>query len=192
MLVAPRQPSGPEWKPVMGGEVLFDPIDRPMMRRARRAALAKLKRDPGDESDASPAEQLEELGDALSEALILSGARDWRNVASQVFDAENKPVLVDGKPVFEPLPFTAENLALSLSDPIIFDAFDAVYVMPFASRERAKNGSAASPSGIGAAATQGSDTANSPVEANTTDGAKAARTPSKPPRTRKKKGSGTS
>lgn len=191
MLVAPRQPTGPEWKPVMGGEVLFDPIDRIMMRRARRAALAKLKRDEGEESDANAAEQLEELGDALSEALILAGARDWRNVAQQVLAEDGTPVLQDGQPVFVPLPFTAENLALSLTDPIIFDAFDAAYVVPFASRERAKNGSAASQPGIGAAAMQASGTVNSPAE-QTTDGATTAPTPSTPPKTRKKKGSGTS
>ena len=191
MLVAPRQPTGPEWKPVMGGEVLFDPIDRIMMRRARRAALAKLKRDEGEESDANAAEQLEELGDALSEELILAGARDWRNVAQQVLGEDGTPVLKDGQPVFVPLPFTAENLALSLTDPIIFDAFDAAYVVPFASRERAKNGSAASPNGTGAAATQGSDTATSPAE-QTTDDVTTAPTPSTPPKTRKKKGSGTS
>lgn len=190
MLVAPRQPTGPEWKPVMGGEVLFDPIDRIMMRRARRAALAKLKRDEGEESDANAAEQLEELGDALSEALILAGARDWRNVAQQVLAEDGTPVLEDGQPVFEPLPFTAENLALSLTDPIIFDAFDAAYVVPFASRERQGKGLPLSHNGTSSLEMPAQITAGSPAGMAGAADVESARTSKTRLRPTKKKASG--
>ncbi|MGT2515658.1 DUF7697 family protein [Sphingomonas panni] len=141
MLVASK-PQGPRYLPVIGAEILFDPIDRPMMRRARRAALKALQRpDDEEEGDVDPVVQLEDLGDALSFALIVEGARDWRDVAIGRLDEMGDPILVDGEPVFDVLTFSRENLEMLLTDPVIFDAIDAVYVMPFAQRERAKTAS---------------------------------------------------
>ena len=184
MLVA-RRPTGPEWKSVMGAQVLFAPIDRTAMRRARRAALQALGRDEREGADAaSPEEQLEELGDALSHALLMQGIVDWKDVC----------VMADGDDAGpgEVLPCTEENKALVLSDPITFDAFDAVYVMPFAARERAKNGSAASPNGTGAAATGESGTAPSPAKPKRKGAVKGVRTAPRPRRTKPPKQSGTS
>lgn len=198
MLIAPRKPVGPEWRTIMGAQFLFAPIDRLMMRRARRAAIQKLRaagRDaPTDaDSDEDPAAQLEELGDALSEALIVEGLRDWRDVSVQRVDDDGNPVLTDDKqPIFDPLPFTPDNLAIVLSDVVTFDAIDGDYVMPFAARERAKNGFAASPIGTGEAVTPAANTASSHVTAKPQAAAKPARTGSKKPRPPKRKKSGRS
>lgn len=192
MLVATK-PKGAEWLPVMGASILFDPIDRPMMRRARRAALKALARPDEDETvDADPVVQLEDLGDALSLALIVEGARDWRDVALKQVDDEGNAILVDGEPVFETLPFSRVALDMLLTDPVIFDAIDAVYVMPFAQRERAKNGFAASPNGIGVAAMPVADIANSPAPPAATgrSGARRARTGSMKPKRKQRTASG--
>lgn len=184
MLVA-RRPAGPEWKPVLGAQVQFAPIDRTMLRRARRAALKALGRDEHEGSDAASAEdQLEELGDALSYALLMQGILDWRDVCEMVDG--------DDAGAGTALACTDENKAMVLSDPITFDAFDAVYVVPFAARERAKNASAASPSGTGAAATGASNTARSPAKPKRKGAVKDVRTASKPRRTKTPKSSGTS
>lgn len=171
MLIA-RQPEAPAWKTVMGAQFLFAPIDRKALRRARRAAMKALNRDEHEGTDeGSAAEQLADLGDELSHALLMDGILDWKDVC----------LMADGDDASagEPLVCTDENKALLLSDPITFDALDAVYVVPFASRERAKNVSAASPNGSGAAATGVSDTVNSPANPMKTGGAKPARTGSK-------------
>lgn len=184
MLIA-RQPEVPVWKSVMGAQFLFAPIDRKALRRARRAALKALGRDEHEaETEASAEEQIEDLGDALSFALLMAGILDWKDVC----------LMADGDDATagETLPCTDENKALILADPITFDALDAVYVVPFAARERAKNGSAASPNGTGAAATEGSDTVSSPAKPKRTDGAKPARTGSKRPRTKTPKSFGKS
>lgn len=187
MLVAPQPAKGPEWTPVSGARVLFAPITRPMMRRARRAALKALAR-PDDAGDAAPAEQqLEDLGDELSYALIVEGALDWADVVSLVVDDAGEPVLgSDSKPLTELLPFTTENLARVLADPVFFDAFDAAYVMPFAARERAKNGLAGSPNITSASATPATTTAASPA-GGTKSAAKRARTASTRSKTKRSK-----
>ena len=80
MLIA-RQPEGPVWKSVMGAQFLFAPIDRKALRRARRAALKALGRDEHEAgTEASAEEQIEDLGDALSFALLLAGVLDWEDV----------------------------------------------------------------------------------------------------------------
>lgn len=192
MLIA-RRPAGPAWKPVMGARMLFAPIDRVMLRRARKAALAALGRDEHEGAvQASAAEQLEELGDALSLALITAGLQDWQDVQEQLLGEDGEPVLEEGEPVFRDLPFTVENVAIVLSDPITFEAVDAAYVVPFAGRERAKNGSAASPTGTGEAATPAADTASSPATLPSTADAPSAPTVSTPPAKTKRKVSGKS
>lgn len=192
MLVATK-PRGPEWLLVMGASILFDPIDRPMMRRARRAALKALSRPEEDETvDVDPVVQLEDLGDALSLALIVEGVRDWRDVAVKQVDEDGNAILVDGEPVFETLAFSRVALDMLLTDPVIFDAIDAVYVMPFAQRERAKNGFAASPNGTGVAATPAADIVSSPAAQAATgrSGARRARTGSTKPKRKPRTASG--
>lgn len=193
MLIASKA-SEPFWKPVLGAEVLFAPIDRTMVLRARRAARgAAQDADP----DAAALVMLDEMGDALSHALITAGVRDWKNVGQQRFDDNGAPVLGDdGEPIFDPLPFSAENLALLLADPVIFDEFDTAYVMPFITRERQRaepgNASSASPNGTGGAETPDSDTAGSRAKPKKGSAAPRARTSSTKPRVRKKRTSGES
>ncbi len=184
MLVA-RRPTGPEWKTVMGAQVLFAPIDRQALRKARRAALKSLGRDEHEGAEtASAEEQLEELGDALSYALLMNGVLDWKDVC-EMADGDDAGA---GKP----LTCTDENKAMVLSDPITFDAFDAVFVMPFAARERAKNGSAASPNGTGAAATEESGTAPSPAKQRRKGAVKGVPTVPRQRKTKTQRSSGTS
>ncbi len=198
MLVAPPQASPePEWKTVLGAKVLFAPIDRKMMRRARRSAIAAMGRDEhGPDADGEDAvHELGDIGDAISFALIMAGALDWdpMTVATARLDADGSAALDENdQPIFDALPFSTQNLANLLADPVIFDAFDTTYVMPFARRERAKNGFAASPNGTGEAATAAHDIATSVANPGPTDGAQNARTVSKRPRQRKPKASGKS
>lgn len=195
MLVAPPRPSAPEgdWLPILGSQWRFAPIDRPMLMRARRAARAA-SQDASEEgehvgSPIDPIAAIEEMGDAMSRALIMDGAREWRDVAAA-------PVDGDDEPVFEPLEFTAENLAFILSDPVIFEAVDEAYVVPFVLRERARaepgNVFTASPSGTGEAGTPESGTAISPARRSRAGGAGSARTSSKSRGTKRKKASGAS
>ncbi|WP_380787234.1 hypothetical protein [Sphingomonas sp. R86521] len=197
MLVAQRPQPEPFWRPVMGATVLFDPITRPMLRRARRAAIEVLGlTDSGPDQDASLDEQMADLGDALSHALIIAGARDWKDVGRAVLDEHDEPVLVDGLPQFDELPFTAENLAIVLADPLAFEAFDAAYVIPFvqAERERAApgKGSSPSPNGISTAETQGQIIAASPAPRATATDVRNAPTSSTKPKRKPRKRSGQS
>jgi hypothetical protein len=186
MLVV-RKPKGDEWTPVMGAEVLFAPVDRPMLMRARRAARAVSAADTDDDGT-SAIDMLEEMGDAMSRALIVEGARDWRGVCLMADEGDEG--------VGEPLPFSAENLAMALADPVTFEAFDAAYVVPFVTAEREReepgNAFAASPSGIGAAAMQDSDTASKRAPRKRGGAATGAPTLSKNRRPRPKKASGAS
>lgn len=169
----------------MGAQILFAPIDRQALRRARRAALASLGRDEHEGEDAAPAEeQLADLGDALSHALLIHGITDWKDVC----------LMADGDDAGagEPLACTDENKAMILADPLTFEAFDAAYVVPFAARERTKNGSAASPNGTGAAAIAEDGTAPSRANRTRKAGAASARTGSKPRKTKPPRSSGTS
>ncbi|MFZ3484211.1 hypothetical protein [Sphingomonas sp. 3-13AW] len=188
MLVVQKKAEGPAWVPVMGCQVLFAPVDRKMMRAARRAAIKAIRGQEPEEgeeaADAPPAEQLEELGDALSVALILAGARDWKDVCLMAGPDDEGPG--------EPLPFSRENLEYALSDPLTFEAFDQAYVMPFVQRERTKNVSAASHLGTGEAAMPVNDTASSPAKRAKRGGASSARTGSKSRTPRKRKVSGKS
>ncbi|WP_230770702.1 hypothetical protein [Sphingomonas sp. Leaf4] len=167
-----------------------------MMRRARRAALAALGQDEhGPEPEDDATDTLHDLTDRLSHALIMAGARDWdaSTVAVHRLDDDGNIVLGDDNhPVFDQLPFSSDALARLLADPVIFDAFDNAYVLPFAQRERAKNGFAASPTGTGAAATQASDIVSLAAMPGSTDGAKPAPIVPKRRKTRKPKASGTS
>jgi len=169
MLVVLTKPAAPKWTPVLGGEVLFAPIDRAAVLRARHAARAVSQAEPED-SDRSTIDLLDDMGTAVSHALIIAGARDWRGVAAQRFDDAGEPVLADGEPVFDDLPFSPEHLEAALSDAITFDAFEEAYVHPFWRRERERKapgkGSPRSPSGTGTKARAEQTTATSPAEAS--------------------------
>ncbi|MBB4154178.1 hypothetical protein GGQ80_002088 [Sphingomonas jinjuensis] len=192
MLVARAAPAGPEWKPVLGASVLFAPIDRGMMRRARKAALLALGRqaeDAGDGADlASVEEQIEDLGDALSHALLMEGVKDWRDVC-QMADA-------DDEGPGAPLDCTDETKAMLFADPITFDAFDQAYVIPFVTRERERaapgKDSPPSPNGTGPAETGAATTAASPARQARAADAPSAPTPSTRRKPTKKKRSGAS
>lgn len=193
MLIAQKQQTEPVWTAVMGASVLFAPITRPMLRRARRAALEALGVEGSvDGEAASVAEQMEELGDALSYALIVAGAQDWRDVGRAVEDGEGQPVLdTEQQPTFEALPFTTANLAGVLSDALAFEAFDAAYVIPYVQRERERaapgKGLPLSQNGTGPAGAAETTTAGSRARPRKAATAKSVRTPSmKPPRKRKK------
>lgn len=183
--VVQKPQAGPAWASVVGGRVLFAPIDRALVRRARRAAIKALGRDEHGPEAGGDAEdvvvQLEDLGDALSHAMILEGALDWEGGEQR---------LEDGSCV--PLPFSREALSDMLADPVYFDALDAAYVVPYAMREREKNVSAVSPTGTGEAETPASDTASKAATPTTPAVAPPARTGRKPRAPKKQKASGTS
>jgi hypothetical protein len=181
MLIAQRSQPEPFWRPVMGATVLFDPITRPMLRRARRVALEVLGREgAGASENESIEEQMADLGDALSHALIMAGARDWKDVGRAVVNEHGEPVLIDGEPQFDALEFTTANLATVLADPLAFEAFDTAYVIPFvqAERERAAPGKESSPSqdGISTKAMQDTTIVGSPAAPATATDASSART----------------
>jgi hypothetical protein len=182
-----RKPQGAAWTPVMGAEVLFAPIDRSMLMRARRAAR-NVSAAEADDDGTSAIDMLEEMGDAMSRALITEGAQDWRGVCLMADEGDEG--------TGEPLPFSADNLAMALADPVTFEAFDAAYVVPFVTAEREReepgNAFAASQPGTGGAATQGSDTASKPAPRKRGGAATSARTLSKNRRPRPKKASGAS
>ncbi len=198
MLIAQKQQIEPVWTPVMGASVLFAPITRPMLRRARRAALEALGVEGTERGEtASVVEQMEELGDALSHALIIAGAQDWRDVGRAVVDDDEQPVLdVNDEPTFELLPFSAGNLAAVLTDALAFEAFDAAYVIPYVQRERERaapgKGSPLSQNGTGPAGAAGKTTARSRARPVKAPSAKSARTPSTKPPRKPRKRSGTS
>ncbi|WP_294188882.1 hypothetical protein [uncultured Sphingomonas sp.] len=164
MLIVSTKPAEPAWTPVLGGEVLFAPIDRAAVLRARHAARAVSQAEP-EESQRSTIDLLDDMGTAVSHALIVAGARDWRGVAAQRFGDDGEPVLEDGEPVFDDLPFSAEHLEAALADAVTFDAFDEAYVQPFWRRERERKapgkGSPRSPNGTGTKARKVRTTATS-------------------------------
>ncbi len=189
MLVAQKQQTEPAWTPVMGASVLFAPITRPMLRRARRAALEALGVDGAEGGETrSVAEQMEELGDALSYALIVAGALDWRDVCQMADDDDTGAGVA--------LPCTDANKAMLLADPLTFEAFDAAYVVPFVQRERerAAPGKESSPSqdGISTQAMGEPTTAGSAAPLATATDAASAPTSSTKPKRKPKKTSGTS
>lgn len=197
MLIAQKPQTEASWTPVMGASVLFAPITRPMLRRARRAALEALGVEgAGGGETRSVEEQMEELGDALSYALIMAGAQDWRDVGRGVLDDDGQPVLdADQEPTFEMLEFTSGNLSAVLADALAFEAFDAAYVVPYVQRERERaapgKGSPLSPNGTGTKVKAAADTAASPARARAAS-VKSARTSSTKRKATAKKQSGTS
>lgn len=134
---------------------------RPMRMAAARAAQKALARLGFDASDVAGRDLDEdeivavfEASDEASRALIRLGALkdpvpEWEGLV----DVSDKA-----------LPLTAETLEWALHDESFFEAADRLYVQPAAARDREKNASAASPTGIGEAETPDSDTANLPAK----------------------------
>jgi hypothetical protein len=158
-----------------------------MLMRARRAARAVSAAEPDDDGT-SAIDMLEEMGDAMSRALIVEGARDWRGVCLMVDESD------DG--AGEAMAFSTENLAMALADPVTFEAFDAAYVVPFVQQERERdepgNAFAVSPNGTGAAAMPDSDTASKPAPRKRGGAATNARTLSTSRKRKPRKASGAS
>lgn len=182
MLVVSTKAPQPEWLPVLSASVLFAPIDRNMVLRAKRAVREVAAAEPQD-SQRSSIDLIEDMGDALSRVLILEGARDWRDV---VAEREGD----DGQLVSESLAFSRETLEQALADPITFDAFDAAYVQPFLARERQREApgkdSPRSPDGTGTKAPEEQTIATSPAPATAADATSAPTASTKPKRQRKR------
>jgi hypothetical protein len=147
---------------VPGVRVRFNKITRSMKRRAQHEAAGLLPdvegsadRDPLDMADA---------GDAYSLLLIRQGICEWEGLG----DADGKPLAV-----------SPDAIELFLGEEALFDAADVAYVIPEVLRDAEKNGLSASPSGIGAAATQASDTVTSSAAIPKTGGANPTRKPGK-------------
>ncbi len=187
MLIVSTKPAEPEWTSVSGAQVLFAPIDRNMLLRAKRAVREVASAEPAD-SQRNSLDLIEDMGDALSRVLILEGARDWRDV---IIEREGD----DGVVISEPLAFSRETLEQALADPITFDAFDAAYVQPFLARERQREapgkGSPRSPDGTGTKVREEQTIATSPAPATAAD-ATSAPTASTKPRRQRKRTSGAS
>ncbi len=204
MLVAPNQAPAPAWSDVLGAGFLFDPITRTMLIRARRAgrevSQAQAEEALAGGEASPPLELIEELGDAVSRVLITLGLKDWRDVFVAALDDAGEPIVDSaGAPVFDLLSFSPENVAILLADPVIFEALDAAYVVPFIVRERERaapgNAFAASPNGTGEVAMPASDTASSPAPPAPKAAApavKRARTSSTTRKPQKKRTSGAS
>lgn len=189
MLLVSKPQDGPVWTPVMGAEVLFAPITRPMLRRARRAAVAALGgAQPATDDQAALDEQIADLGDAFSYALLIEAIVDWRDVFT----------MGDGDDTGEgvPLPCTDEAKAQLLADPLVLEAFDAAWIVPFVTRERerAAPGKESSPSqdGISTKGTEETTIAASPAPLATATDVSNAPMPRTKRKPRTKRSSGGS
>lgn len=139
----------PEWKDVLPGvRILFAPVTTAALRAAQRAA-AVVFRAAADLGAENVEEATLDAGDGISRELLARAILQWEGVG----DADGNPV--------DPTP---EWIGVFLDDPTCFQAADAVYVHPWLDREREKNGSSPSPSGISAGETPGTDTANSAAQ----------------------------
>lgn len=162
---------------------------KPMRMAAARAARKTLDR-LGFDGDALSGRDLSEdelvavfeASDEASRALIRLGAlKDANPEWEGLVDADDKPV-----------PLNAETLEWALNDDAFFEAADRLYVQPASARDREKNGSPASPNGIGEAATPASDIASSPATRRGKGGARDAHTGRTPRKPKRAKASGTS
>lgn len=182
----------PEWLTLIeaaDGEpavrIKMPPITRAMRRRAAAAAQG-IAGGAGLEDGADDPLLLIEAGEAVSMEMIRIGlleCREWEGIGG-----------ADGTP----LPVTEDNVEMFLADDELFAAADAAYVRPWVDRELEKKDYAASPNGIGEAATAeraiaGSSAGRGPGKAaRPRKGAKSARTGSTRSAAAKAKRSGTS
>lgn len=163
-----QRPKGPEWKPVLGARFRFEPITPTMVKRARRLARESVGSLAAGEDDASVAEGLDALGAAFSHQLLIAGVSGWEDVVLMPDEGAS-----DGG---EALAFSVEHLTMLLADVPTFEALEAAYVIPYATREREKNASSPSPNGTGAGATPETNIASSRVRPKRESGAGRART----------------
>lgn len=132
-----------------GVQIDFAPIERPMVRAARREVRAFIAANPD-----MPTEELaDETSDIFSGSLIRQGIRGWKGLGN-----------ADGKLLGQP---TSDLITEFLADPVLFDQADAAYVLPWAQTAREKNVSSPSRNGISTGATRAKTTAISaaPVKA---------------------------
>lgn len=155
-----------------GVEIDFAPIDRSMVRAARRAVRKFIAKHP----DLDDEELADETGDLFSGTLIRLGIRGWKGLGD-----------TKGKLLGQPTPERIEEV---LADPVLFDQIDAAYVVPWAKAAKEKNGSSPSPSGTSTGATRGKIIAGSAAAENRT-AAKRAPTSKKNPKQTRAKSSGT-
>lgn len=155
-----------------GVEIDFAPIDRPMVRAARRAVRKFIAKHP----DLDAEELADESGDIFSGTLIRLGIRGWKGLGD-----------TKGKPLGPPTPERIEDV---LADPVLFDQIDAAYVVPWAKAAKEKNGLSPSPNGTSTGATQEKTIAGSAAAAKT-GGAKSAPTSKKSRKPTQGKSSGT-
>lgn len=135
MILLQAPPSG--WITLIPGvRARFDPISRPMVRRARRAAQAWAAAHPDMDAD----EKAEGMGDAFTASIIAQGMREWEGIG----DADGHPIQ----------PGDEGAMDMFLDRALLVDAADAAYVSPWVMQDAEKNVSAPSPDGISERATQ--------------------------------------
>lgn len=182
MIIAQKPAEGPFTLNIMGGDFTFTPITRPMVMRARRAASeAATAADTSDDGAF-----LDDVGDSVSRALLMEGLIGWEHGSAAVpaGDDEQGEDIAEADGVrYRILPYSPENKALLLSDAMIFDAFDTAYVLPFVTRERAKNVQAGSSNGTSPKVTPAKTTAGRRAAGKSV--AKPARTANSRSKTRK-------
>lgn len=165
----------------------FDPIDRRMVRRARRAVQGFLVSNP----DLDEADRQEGISDIFSQTLIRAGLRDWEGFGDPEGNAiaPDTPVLIEHKG--ERLPYSLDLLAeldshaspatvitgldLFMARALLVEAADDAYVLPWALQDAEKNASAPLSAGTSARAMQATTIATSAVPAGKAKGKGARR-----------------
>lgn len=145
---------------VLGAQFTFAPVDVAMWRAAR---LAGAKARGGEDVDTDSDDVASDIRVAVGCELVRRGLTGWSDV-------------VDGG-TGEPLVFSADARDDLLADPLVLEALDGAYVVPFLLRLAEKNGSSPSPSGTGAGATPGKPIAAPRATRGKRDAAKTAPTP---------------
>lgn len=124
----------------------FDPITRPMVRAARRASAQFYAENVGlDEQVARDG-----AGDAFTAELIRQGLKDWEGVGNAAGD----PLAVTDPGAIEAF----------IAEPLLFEAADNKWVLPWAVQASEKNASSPSLAGTSKAATGAKTTAASPAK----------------------------
>lgn len=152
------------WLTLMPGvRARFVPIDRVMVRAARRAVRLFLDDNP----DLEEVDRQERVSDIFSQTLIRAGMREWEGIGD-----------IDGNVI---QPNTPGALDTFMQRAILVEAADDAYVLPWALQDAEKNVSAPSSDGISARATQDMTIATSAAPARKAKGkgAKPARTAKK-------------
>ncbi len=164
-------PPEPFWLDFAEGvRVRFRPVSRTSVRAARRAVRETFL---GVEDDAREStEVMESAGSDFAASLIARGIIEFEGIAGP-----------DG----EALQATPEGIECFLSDPVLMDWADEVYVGPYVEKEAEKNGYALSRNGTSAGAIAGKPSAKTARPS-----AKSAPTKSTPPKQKPVRSHGTS